>query len=431
MYVSVWLRRLAIYFLLLLPLARFPETLMRYRLGDYKVSLPSWTKVFAYADEASFFIFLSLALTFVCLNPWSFRWPRFPATKWLLLFMAFGLLMGAVKGVPAAQAAFGLYDVTKNLWVLYLFALMKFTREEFLNTVAALLKVGIILAVVGLAGVLLAWFLSWGINLLAIESHRLLPYQPISLTGLGSHNYLGVYAVLLFFLSYGLEGRLAQGGRTALFPLIVATASRQTWMSFLTVYVFFKRKNLLLLLLPLLFAGIVAAFGSKVELEPSQYFRLFTFYQSLKLLAANPLTGVGPGMFGGLASIFWDSPVYKHWPDLMQWYLKRIGSLDLFWPQIWGELGLLGLALNWAFFVSLFLILRKATFFYDEDGDRQLASLGRALQYFVLALGIMGFAGGFNCAFIVYPYFALVGMYLSLFLQPSGSGGEAAESPAP
>jgi hypothetical protein len=40
--------------------------------------------------------------------------------------------------------------------------------------------------------------------------------------------------------------------------------------------------------------------------------------------------------------------------------------------------------------------------------------LGRALQYFVLALGIMGFAGGLNCAFIVYTYFALVGIYLSL-----------------
>jgi O-antigen ligase len=104
------------------------------------------------------------------------------------------------------------------------------------------------------------------------------------------------------------------------------------------------------------------AFGSKIELDPSQYFRLFTFYQSLKLLAAHPLTGVGPGMFGGLASIFWDSPVYKHWPEVMLWYLKRIRSLDLFWPQIWAELGLIGLSLNWAFFASLF-------FFFKENGS--------------------------------------------------------------
>jgi hypothetical protein len=431
MYLSVWLRRLAIYLLLLLPLARFPETLIRFRSGDPTAPAPAWTKVFAYADEASFFIFLSLALTFVCLNPWSFRWPRLPVTKWLLCFLTFGLLMGAVKGVPAAQAAFGLYDITKNLWVLYLFALMKFSREEFLNAAAALVKMGIILALVGLAGVFLAWTLSWGINLLAIESDRLLPFQPISLTGLGSHNYLGVYAVLLFFLSYGLEGELAGKGRRALFPLLVATASRQTWMSFLTVYMFFKRKKFLLVLAPFLFAGVVVAFGSKIQLDPSRYFRLFTFYQSLKLLAAHPLTGVGPGMFGGLASIFWDSPVYKHWPEVMLWYLKRIRCLDLFWPQIWGELGLIGLSLNWAFFASLFFSLRKTATFYEDTGDRQLASLGRALQYFVLALGIMGFAGGFNCAFIVYTYFALVGIYLSLYAAlQKGRHGAAMARPS-
>jgi len=430
MYLSIALRRLAVLVILLLPFARFPATWLRYRVGGDLETLPAWTKIFSYMDEASLLIFLTIALTFFCLKPWSFRLPRIPPTKWLLLFMIFGLVMGVVKAVPAPQATFGVYDVTKNIIVLYLFALMKFTREEFLATVKLLIKIGIILAIVGLVGVALAWTVGWGIDLLAIESERLLPYQPISLTGWGSHNYLGIYATLIFFLSYGLQGTLAWGGRTSLFTLIITTASRQTWMSFLTVYIFYKRRKFFIVLLPFLFAGIVLAFGSRIELDQTQYFRLFTFYQSLKLLAAHPLTGVGPGMFGGLASLFWASPVYKNWPELMRWQLNLNRSLDLFWPQIWGEFGLIGLALNWGFFISLFFFLRKAAIFYEESGDRQLASLGRALQYFILALGIMGFAGGFNCAFVVYTYFALVGIYINLYLRQGRcqTGGQRVHS---
>jgi len=278
MYISIYLRRLAVFVLILLPFAGFPATLWRYYRGGISENIPPWMKFLSYLDEASFLIFLFLALGFVCLKPWSFKFPRIQPTKWLLLFMGFGFLMGAVKRVPAAQASFGIYDVTKNILVLYLFAIMKFTREEFLATVKLLVKIGIILAIVGLVGVALAWTVGWGMNLLAIESGRIIPYQPISLTGWGTHNYLGIYAILLFFLSYGLRGTLAKTARLSLFMLIINTVSRQTWMGFLTVYPLYKKKRYVILLLPFLFAVIVYTLGSKIELSKEQYFRLFSFH---------------------------------------------------------------------------------------------------------------------------------------------------------
>ncbi len=150
-------------------------------------------------------------------------------------------------------------------------------------------------------------------------------------------------------------------------------------------------------------------------MDPDSYYRLFAFVQSLKLLVEHPLTGSGPGMFGGLASILWNSPVYDTWPVYFRDMAFRIRSIDAFWPVVWGEYGMIGMTIYCAGWISLFRYLGKACVNFKNNGAQDLYNIGRVLQYFIIALIIMGFAGGLNSAFVVYTYFALVGIFISIY----------------
>lgn len=415
MFISQLYRNIALIIILLLPFQKVPINFTLYFTGISRENIPFYIQMFSYIDELSFFIFLYIGVTFFFLQPKSTRFPRSALNYWLVGFVMFAMIVGIAKGVPIPQGAFGIYDVTKNLLIIHLFCFMKFERDEFLRAIRLILGVAMILAVVGFVAIILAMAFDWGVGLLAKRSYRLLPYQPFSLTGPGSHNYLGVYAVLVFFLAYGIGTPFSKFSQLNLLLLIVLTVSRQAWISFAAIYLLYKRRVVLMVSLPIFVALIIYSFGEKGELDPTGYFRYFAFLQSLKILAEHPFTGVGPGMFGDLASIIWDSPVYQDWPPFMKKFAFETGGLDQFWPLIWGEFGIIGLLLYANIFFALFLSLKTAVASFQEAGDDNLVAAGKALQYFVVALGIMGFVAGLNEAFVTYTYLALVGMYLSLY----------------
>jgi len=157
---------------------------------------------------------------------------------------------------------------------------------------------------------------------------------------------------------------------------------------------------------------------------------LFGFLESLKILSQHPLTGLGPGMFGSLASILWSSPVYDSWPEFFKEFAFRIRCIDQFWPWIWGEFGIVGLIIYGSGLLSLFLYLGRASETFKIAEDRIPSRIGKTLQYFLVALAIMGMAGGLNAAFVTYTYFALVGMLVSLAERRERVNVHACQAPA-
>lgn len=377
-------------------------------------NLPAWTRVFAFTDEVSFFVFAFIVFTFWAMKPATFKVPHLPLTKWLLAFIIFAFIIGTVKKVPPAQAAFGVYDFVKNIVIIYLFAMMAFSREEFISIIKSLISMGLILAIVGIFGIMLALALGREIELFVMPSSRFIPYQTYSLAGFGKQNYLGVYATLLFFLGNSLYGPFIRFSRFSIFLLLIFTVSRQAWMSFLAMFAIVKRKKVLIVALPILFIGIVISMGGKEEMNPEEYFRLFVLVESLKILKEHPLTGLGPGMFASLASVLWNSPIYKKWPPLMIHWMFKIRAIDTFWPIVWGETGLIGLFLYVGGLLSVFFHLRRLAVGFSQLADTQLFLIGRTLQWFMVAIAIMGFAGGLNMPFVTYTYSALIGIYVSL-----------------
>jgi len=420
MYISKIVRTIALGFLLLLPFTRLPHNLFRYAYNlPYDIpyeTYPQWFRVFDLADKMSGFLFLFLVITFCTLKPEYFKIPRLPLTRWLIIFFFYSLAIGCMNGVPFVQAIYGTIDLIRYFPFLYLFAMLKFGREEFFRAIKLLIQIGVILAVVGLWGLILALSLGLFINLLVIESGRFIPYQIISLAGYESHIALGLYATLLFLLAYSQKHLFARFSQIFLFLLMFFTVSRQSWISFLLLYSLFKRRKFMLILLPAISLVVIFSLGHKLELNPKSYYRLFVFLESINILQEHPLTGIGPGRFGDTASFkFGGSPEYDSWPKLMRDFAFKLRGLDMFWPMVWGELGLIGLALYGGALISLFSYLKKAALSFRQSGNAPLFNVGKALQYYLVIFLTCGFALGLQYPLLLYPYFALVGIFVSLY----------------
>jgi O-antigen ligase len=121
--------------------------------------------------------------------------------------------------------------------------------------------------------------------------------------------------------------------------------------------------------------------------------------------------GVGPGMFGGVISIVFNSPVYKEYNFSQKWYdfMKPFRSLDQFWPQIMAEMGTIGALIFAGLFISLLIIFYLRRKHASDDEEKGLfAGLMIATVYiFIYSLG-----SGLNMTLFLFTYSALAGMVL-------------------
>ena len=211
-YISKLLRKLCILVLLFLPFQGLPRTLLGF-IPSYggpgaapipPPPQPFWLKSLQYVDEMSFIVFFSVAITFFLMKPSSFRLPKLALNKWLMAFLVYGFLLAGFKGIPWAQATFGIYDRLKNIAVLYLFCSINFKRGEFFATLRSLMIIGFLLAVFGFFAEVLAVGIGWGIGYFVMDEARLGFYRVVSLTGSGNHVYLGSYVILILFLGHAL-----------------------------------------------------------------------------------------------------------------------------------------------------------------------------------------------------------------------------------
>jgi len=357
-------------------------------------------------------------LSFLLIKPDRYKIFQFPWDKFVYIFTILAGLSILINKVPGLQGLFGTYDVLKNLLVLYPFAFLRFSKEEFLYILKILIKVALFLAFFGIISEVLAYFFNFGIGYFVSESKRLGMNRMISLTGYGNWNYLGVYLVFFFFLCVVIfEQTRRKVIYLATFILaLVLTISRQAWLGFILISVSMKKKYIPIVII--IFLVIASSFLLNLSLyQPHRYYRYFAFEESLKLVGQKPVLGVGPGMFGGLASVLFKSPFYEDWPTYFKQIIYDIHNVDMFWTWILAEFGIVGFLVYMCIFITLFLKIKETIVFFKNNDENLMAKIGKVIQYFILALIAMGFAGGLNSAFVTFTYFAVAGMYLSVYYK--------------
>jgi hypothetical protein len=132
--------------------------------------------------------------------------------------------------------------------------------------------------------------------------------------------------------------------------------------------------------------------------ENETYFRLYAFFNSLDVLSNNIFFGVGPGMYGGSVASIMGSPVNIQY-HLFDYYgnsKEMPTTIDMFWPHLWAEVGLVG--------TLSFLII--FIYFYKNNSKKNSSDLFfiNLLIFVMLFFGISTFSLESTFAsIVVYP----------------------------
>ena len=142
-----------------------------------------------------------------------------------------------------------------------------------------------------------------------------------------------------------------------------------------------------------------AHFGSDSD------YRVLYLIKTIEVFSDYPVFGIGPGMYGGWVSINY-SPSYVY--DLYDFSTDRISSIDMFFPHLIGELGLLGFFSYMLFFIRPFQYF-KNIFKRSDIKEVQFVSLISLLVIPMLFL-IGWFSIALENQMIISLYFILIGL---------------------
>ena len=141
------------------------------------------------------------------------------------------------------------------------------------------------------------------------------------------------------------------------------------------------------------------------ELVDSNQYRIIYLIKLIDIFLDNPFFGVGPGMYGGWVSInYSESYIY----DMYGFTTDNISSIDMFFPHVIGELGLLGFVsyLGLLFFPFVFF---KRRFKFSSNREGRFVSL-----IVLLIIPMLFFIGWFSISLetqlILSLYMILLGL---------------------
>lgn len=411
-------KRFLIIFLLLLPFQNLLKALI-VQTKSQNILL----KAISYSDEISTLLMFGILFSFIAFKPkaYTFRIIDTPMTKPLFLFILVASMSILWNRVYIFQGIFGIYDVIKNILVFYVFATLRWNRKELFTFIFWIEIVVIILVVTGLiAEILSVAGMTPKIitNLVAEDKIRLGFHRVASLTGEGAINYLGMYTLLgLFLIHATVKSKIIKfSGIAICLGLIFFTFSRQTWIGLSFMLALTNRR----LILPgiMIFGFLILVSQPSLErFSPDLYFRAFAYLEALDIFINNPIIGAGPGMFGGLASVMFHSPYYSDWPSFYQEMVYSMGSIDSYWPVILAEVGILGFLAYFSAWIALHNKIAAISRWFKSNDDMDLYRIGNVLKNYIIALIIMCFFTGLNKPFVIYTFFALCGIYMSLYYQ--------------
>lgn len=418
---SKFIRLFAIWIIVLLPFQNLPRTLSL----KWPNSFGSLSQFFLNSDELLTLLLFIVLGSWICLRGLPRQFHRFSVLYVLLLFMLVCLLGIYINNISMYRGLLAIFDYSKNIAIAVLFYWLGYQYSEFKKALILFINIGLLVAVIGLFGECLAFATDSVIDVLVRPETRFGFYRVTSVAGVGSSNYVGVYAVLVFWLLVAMKNEFNHL-KLKLFILLLfmfLTASRQTWLSFfLLAFLHASKKQFVggvIIGLLVVSTGYALDLWSSIpedELTGGLNYRSITYSICWGYFKSNPLWGVGPGMLGGLAVQKLWSPLYASWPPEVMWFLGKMqGGLDQFWGRLFADLGIMGGGTYLLIFGALGRDLISASHFFCKNDYELLRSVGKVLACYILVLAIMGLAGGINAALLIYPFLAFSGMYLSLF----------------
>ncbi len=401
-----------------------------------------------YLDEITIVIFLPLAIR-------EFYKDREILNRlyFILLFPLFflsvsGFVSGLVNGNPLFITIFGIFDYIKNFLVIFIYAAFFRDFYKFKKIFRLLLLVAVFLGAVALIQELWAtasrYILEKDIYDKGIYFLRNIPsgkghgyfediwrfgiYRTSSL--MHHPNILGLYCLLILTIYLCMVKKVNFAVLISLFTGVFVSVSRMVYMGFVFIIglqIFRYRKWLIaLVVIPvviiLFFMSSFSDFDiweqksmpGLIKLEGPESFwvvsyRVYAREKAMEVWKDHPSWGVGPGMFGGVVSVIFKSPVYEEYDFIATWVLEKYRSLDQFWPQVLAEMGIIGAVGFAGLFISLFVIFYIAR---QQAASDEVKELFTGLTIFTIVILIYCLGLGLNITSILFTFSAIAGMGL-------------------
>jgi len=204
---------------------------------------------------------------------------------------------------------------------------------------------------------------------------------------------------------------------------VLLSCSRMVWLAYFVSYIYLlfhinKKRVVIYFVILICILGIAFPTFYKISrrdfIDPENNYRGYCLSKALEICKDYPVFGVGPGMFGGEISVIFKSPVYRKYHFTARWYeygLAKFHSLDQFWPQLIGEIGILGVL---AFVLLLVLLWRKAKKASVFSGDQFKKSILLGYSAIPIVLIIYLYGSGLNIGSFIITYSILFGMCLGV-----------------
>jgi len=402
----------------------------------------------AYIDEITIVIFLLFTVREY------YKRKEIPDKLYLILLSPivilsiFGLISGIVNRNSLLITSLGIFDYIKNFLVIFIFAVFFKNSESFKKTFRLVLVVAIFLGVVAFIqefwAVYSRYILKENINEISyLFTQNLIPelswrvgiYRAPSLTH--NSNIFGLYMLLILTVYLSLRKKINFVVFIPLFSGIFSSVSRMVYAGFIFIGGLHLIKYKRWIVAPL-FIFIVAVFlymaflsdfniwewdlieakeGIPIEETGIKYvsYREYAKIKAVEIWKDHSLLGVGPGMYGGIISIKYHSPIYEkyNFQGIAMHYLKNWSGIDQHWHQILAEVGIIGvICFAWLFVslaIMLFILKKKAT-------TPETKGLYEGLLTYIVVILIYTFGSGLNITSVIFTYTALVGMGLGCVL---------------
>lgn len=274
----------------------------------------------------------------------------------LIIFSLFLVISAFINEVPIAPASLGMFQLLKSFLLFYIGLYLSFSYKLNEQTVVKVTKFILfllfIIAVLGILQFILGSNFSTTLHL--VEVFR---FGAVRATSIFEHPIVfGLVMVMTLLVAVGLYVYNKSSKRVIVYVsvflfAVIASSTRQALLSFafaIFILLLFEKKFKVLfgfligivLLIVLFPEATINQFTDGLDFveQVGDYYRYDAFLLSLNVLKDHLLIGVGPGRFGGYISYLYMSPIYEEY----NFSFGRYKTLDMFWPHMWGELGIIG-----------------------------------------------------------------------------------------
>jgi len=423
-------RALLLFMLIVLPFIRFPESLADVQGGKVILEAGLVQRLLKLSEDLCITILPVLLITAKSIKPKAISFDWNPYIKWLFILIAVGIISAVLNNIKPLQFMIGTYFILKIYVLFFLGLSLSYNLNDMQKIVHIIIYIAMILAIIGIIGEILALTLQMGINILVADRQRFGLYRITSLSGPGSWNLLGLYYTFALFLLIEFYKKSLKKYLMIIILVIgiILSFSRQTWMILLLMTLLLFRGMRFYIAILIIFSGLIGLiFTAEIYdtfyntltvgmvADPERYLRLFGYFETARILLEDPIFGCGPGNFGSVAAIMFDSPIVKKWPSLIREQFENAGGFDSYWPWVAGEFGLAGFLCLGLCFYFIYTYLDKAVKFFRANDNFEMYRLGQILKYFlIVGIFIKGALSRFVGGYMMFTYFTLAGIYLSL-----------------